>query len=79
LSGVSANTGVAARWFAITNGAAEPTLPAEGLTQFVAVTREGLRGAVAAEKELGEGEHALSPLFDSGHDVITQIRLVQGS
>lgn len=56
----------------------EPALPAEGLTQFVAVTRAGLRGAVAAEKELGQREHALSPLFYAGHDVITQIRLVEG-
>lgn len=55
----------------------DPPLPDEGLTQFVAVTREGLRGAVALEEELGEGRHALSPLFYAGHDVITQIRLTQ--
>jgi hypothetical protein len=57
----------------------EPPLPDEGLTQFVAVTREGLRGTVAPEEELGEGRHALSPLFHAGHDVITQIRLTQGA
>ena len=56
----------------------EPTLPAEGLTQFIAVTGVGLRGAVAPEEELGEGEHGLSPLFYGGQDVITQIRLVEG-
>jgi hypothetical protein len=56
----------------------DPPLPAEGLTQFVAVTRKGLRGAGAPEAELGEGEHPLSPLFYAGHDVITQIRLVEG-
>jgi hypothetical protein len=56
----------------------DPPLPAEALTQFVAVTREGLRGIVAPEEELGEGRHALSPLFHAGHDVITQIRLTQG-
>jgi hypothetical protein len=56
----------------------DPPLPDEGLTQFVAVTDEGLRSARALEEELGNGEHALSPLFYAGHDVITQIRLVEG-
>jgi hypothetical protein len=53
-------------------------LPAEGMTQFVAVTPEGLRSAVAPEEELGEGRHGLSPLFYAGQDVITQIRLAEG-
>jgi hypothetical protein len=48
------------------------------MTQFVAVTPEGLRGAVAPEEELGEGRHELSPLFYAGQDVITQIRLSEG-
>ena len=56
----------------------DPPPPAEGRTQFVVVTRDGLRGAVAPEAELGEGEHSLSPLFYAGHDVIMQIRLVEG-
>jgi hypothetical protein len=56
---------------------AGPPLPAEGMTQFVAVTPTGLRGIVAPEDELGEGRHGLSPLFYAGQDVITQIRLVQ--
>jgi hypothetical protein len=56
----------------------DPPLPTEGMTQFVAVTRDGLRGAVAVENELGEGRHGLSPLFYAGQDVITQIRLTQG-
>jgi hypothetical protein len=56
---------------------ADPPPPAEGLTQFVAVTREGLRGVVAPEKDLGENRHRLSPLFYAGQDVITQIRLTQ--
>ncbi len=56
----------------------DPPLPDAGLTQFVAVTREGLRGAVAPERELGEGRDALSPFFHAGQDVITQIRLTQG-
>lgn len=57
---------------------AEPPLPDEGMTQFVAVTAIGLRGAAAAESELGEGRHALSPFFYAAQDVITQIRHTQG-
>jgi hypothetical protein len=53
----------------------DPPLPTDGLTQFVAVTREGLCGAVAPEEELGENRHRLSPLFYAAQDVITQIRL----
>ena len=53
----------------------DPTLPAEGMTQFVAVTPDGLRSAVAPEAELGEGKHRLSPFFYAAQDVITQIRL----
>ena len=57
---------------------ADPPLPTEGLTQFVAVAPEGLRGIVAPEEELGEDRHDLSPLFYAGQDVITQIRLAPG-
>jgi hypothetical protein len=53
-------------------------LPDEGMTQFVAVTTEGLRGAVAHEEELGEGRNELSPFFHAAQDVITQIRMSQG-
>ena len=56
----------------------DPPLPAEGMTQFVAVTRTGLRGDGAPEDELGEGQHWLSPLFFAAQDVITQIRLAEG-
>jgi hypothetical protein len=56
---------------------ADPSLPSEGLTQFVAVTPDGLRGVVAPEEELGEDRHRLSPLFHAAQDVITQIRLAQ--
>ena len=57
----------------------EPPPPAEGLTQFVAVTPKGLLSVVAPEAELGEGGHPLSSLFYSGQAVITQIRLVEES
>jgi hypothetical protein len=56
---------------------ADPGLPDVGMTQFVAVTSDGLRGAVAAEEELGEGRHRLSTFFYAAQDVITQIRLTQ--
>jgi hypothetical protein len=56
----------------------EPPPPAQHVTQFVAVTPSGLRGASAAESELAAGGHALSPLFFAGQDVITQVRLVEG-
>jgi hypothetical protein len=52
--------------------------PSDGVTQFVAVTTEGLRSVVAREEELGEGRHSLSQLFYSGQDVITQMRLAEG-
>jgi hypothetical protein len=55
-----------------------PPLPDEGMTQFVAVTQQGLRGAVARQADLGEGRHELTPLFYAAQDVITQIRLTQG-
>jgi hypothetical protein len=55
----------------------EPPLPDVGLTQFVAVTPDGLRGAVAPDDDLGGNRHELSPLFHAAHEVITQIRLTQ--
>ncbi len=59
----------------LARSAEDPPPPSKGLTQFVAVTPAGLRGAVAPEGDLGEERHELSPLFHAGHDVITQIRL----
>jgi len=56
---------------------ADPGLPDVGMTQFVALTSDGLRGAVAAEEELGKGRHRLSTFFYAAQDVITQIRLTQ--
>jgi hypothetical protein len=53
-------------------------LPGEGMTQFVVVTPQDLRGAVAPEEELGEGRHELSGFFHAAQDVITQIRLSEG-
>jgi hypothetical protein len=55
----------------------EPPLPDVGMTQFVAVTHVGLRGAVAPDDDLGGTRHELSPLFHAAQEVITQIRLTQ--
>jgi len=57
----------------------DPALPPQGTVQFVAVTADGLLGAVASGAELGERRHALSPLFYAAHGVITQIRLSQAA
>ena len=40
---------------------ADPPLPGRGMTQFVAVTPQGLRSAIAVEDDLGNNRHALSP------------------
>jgi hypothetical protein len=57
---------------------ADPPVPGEGMTQFVAVTPDGLRGAIAVQEDLGARRHELSPFFYAAQDVITQIRLTQG-
>jgi hypothetical protein len=56
----------------------EPPLPEIGVTQFVAVTPDGLRSAAAPEVDLGNRRHELSPCFFAAQEVITQIRLTQG-
>lgn len=73
------------RWLEVAREALEqlpsitdPSPPDEGLTQFVGVTRVGLRGTVAPEVDLGGRKHPLSPLYYAGQDVITQIRLATG-
>ena len=57
----------------------DPPVPGQGMTQVVAVTPKGRFGAVAPEAELGEGRHELSQFFYAAQDVITQIRLAEGS
>lgn len=56
----------------------DPPPPPVEMTQFVAVTPSGLRGAIAPEDDLGNRRHELSPFFFAAQDVITQIRLTQG-
>jgi hypothetical protein len=61
-------------------GQTEPTatfaLPDLGRVRFQLLTAGGGRTAEAGEDELGQGRHAMSPLFHAGQDVITQIRLL---
>ena len=52
-------------------------LPKVGYTRFYVLTQHGTLTAEAKEQDLGEGRHALSPLFFAGQDVITEIRKVE--
>ncbi len=58
---------------------ADPQLPEEGMTQFVAVTPGGLLGALVPTADLGERRHPLAPLFFAAHGVITQVRLTEAA
>lgn len=49
-------------------------LPEEGRVRFYLVVDGGVLTAEAAEEDLGEGRHALSPLFLEGHRVIAAVR-----
>ncbi|MGH8018926.1 MAG: hypothetical protein ACREIA_11640 [Opitutaceae bacterium] len=51
-------------------------LPKKGFTRFYVVTPSGLLTAEAKEEDLGEGRHALSPLFHAAHELITEVRLI---
>lgn len=56
----------------------EPTaahpLPAPGQVRFYLLSANGIRTAEAAEEELGDGGHALSPVFYAAHAVIAAVR-----
>ena len=56
---------------------ATDALPAPGDVVFRALTYDGRLAASAREDDLGEGRHPLSGLFYAGHDVITQLRLIE--
>lgn len=51
-------------------------LPAPGRTRFHVLTDRGILAAEASEDDLGEGRHALSPLFYAAHELITEMRMV---
>jgi hypothetical protein len=50
-------------------------LPPQGEVRFYILTTKGLFTTRANEIELGEGRSPLSPLFYSGQEVITQLRM----
>jgi hypothetical protein len=56
---------------------ADDRLPAPDEVIFRALTYSGRRSLAAAEDDLGEGRHPRSRLFYAGHDVLTQLRLVE--
>jgi hypothetical protein len=53
---------------------ADHPVPPAGRVRFYARTFAGLTYAEAAENDLGEGRHPLSPLFHAGHFVIAHLR-----
>ena len=51
-------------------------LPREAHVRFYLLAHEDALTAEAKEEELGGGAHALTPLFQKAHELITQIRIV---
>jgi hypothetical protein len=51
-------------------------LPDAGRVRFYVRTLDGLKCGEAAERDLGEGRHRLSPLFHAGHRVIAHLRQI---
>jgi hypothetical protein len=63
---------------AMTKADSQP-LPQSGEVIFYVMTRDGIYSASRSQRTLGEGRDDLSPLFYSGQEVLTQIRLLQES
>jgi len=53
-------------------------LPKNGETIFYLLTDSGVFTASASENDLGEQRHLLSPLFNAGHEIIGQYRMING-
>ena len=51
-------------------------IPAVGFTVFYARTDAGLLFAAGTQESLIEGQHALSELFQAGHEAITQLHII---
>ncbi len=51
-------------------------LPREAHVRFYLLTQDAALTSEAKEEELGGGAHALSPLFQKAHELITEIRIV---
>ena len=58
---------------------AETPLPTPGQTRFYILSDRGIFTAEASEVDLGENRHALSPLFYSAQELITEMRKVDES
>lgn len=54
-------------------------LPDPGRVTFTVLTHDGAFRADVAEAELQSGDHALTPLYAMGQEVITQVRLREES
>ena len=54
----------------------EHPLPDPSLTRFYLLTGNATYFAEGKERDLGEGRHPFAPLFRKGHELITEIRLV---
>lgn len=57
----------------------DDALPPPGHATLRALTFGGRRAARAPEDDLGEDRHPLSPVFHAAHEVLTQVRLAEGS
>lgn len=53
-------------------------LPSTGRVRFCVLTFDGGRTAEADEQDLGESRHPLSGVFLAGHDVLTELREIDG-
>src|SRR4030065_2974390 len=51
-------------------------LPKPSYTRFYFLTGSGATTVEAKEDDLGHGRHQLSPLFHKGHELISEIRVV---
>jgi hypothetical protein len=51
-------------------------LPRPSCTRFYFLTGGGVTTVEAKEEDLGHGRHPLSPLFHQGHELISEIRVV---
>jgi hypothetical protein len=54
----------------------DSAVPAVGRVIIRAMTYQGRYRAEAAEDDLGDGRHPLSPVFYAAHDVLTELRMI---
>jgi hypothetical protein len=54
----------------------DTAVPASGVIIIRALTYTGRLSAEAPEDDLGHGRHPLSPVFHAGHQVLSQLRMI---